>query len=145
MAHLWLWSKVWFIILVSRTPIIVSRVQLPKCRLWIYYGGFNEPIQLGIQAPQALKKFWNLTNDKDILRPYDLDIFYDTSQVSHPPFHTQRRDHIWISIPSWIIRRRQPGHSFRPYTEKELSFPVPNEKCFYTPNSDLMSLYSILF
>jgi hypothetical protein len=29
--------------------------------------------------------------------------------------------------------------------EKELPFPIPNEKCFYTPNSDLMSLYSILF
>jgi hypothetical protein len=38
-----------------------------------------------------------------------------------------------------------PGHSFRPYTEKELPFPVPNEKCCYTPNSDLMSLYSIYF
>ena len=72
-------------------------------------------------------------------------ISYDTSQLSHPPFHIQRRDHLWISIPSWIIRCRQPGHSFRPYTEKELPFPVPNEKCFYTPNSDLMSLYCILF
>jgi hypothetical protein len=60
------------------------------------------------------------------------------SQVSHPPFHTQRRDHIWISIPSWIIRRRPPlsppGHSFKPYTEKELPFPVLNENVFYTPN-----------
>jgi hypothetical protein len=46
---------------------------------------------------------------------------------------------------SYAVPPPPPGHSFRPYTEKELPFPVPNEKCFYTSNSDLMSLYSILF
>jgi hypothetical protein len=38
-----------------------------------------------------------------------------------------------------------PGHSFRPHTEKELPFPVPDEKCFYTPISDLMSTFFVVF
>ena len=46
---------------------------------------------------------------------------------------------------SYAVASPSPGHSFRPHTEKELPFPIPDEKCFYTPNSDLMSLYSILF
>ena len=46
---------------------------------------------------------------------------------------------------SYAVASPAPGHSFRHYTEKELPFPIPDEKCFYTLNSDLMSLYSILF
>ena len=58
---------------------------------------------------------------------------YDTSQVSHPPFHTQRRDHIWISIPSWIICRRLPPppviHSDL-IRRRNFRFPFPMKNVF---------------
>jgi len=111
-------------------PWIVSRVQLPKCRLWIYYGGFNEPIQLGIQAPQAPKKFWNMTNYRDILKPYGLDISYDkklsiSPSLLHPKALRYMNIHPIVNhtpsppvIRSDLIRRR----NFR--------FPFPMKNVF---------------
>ena len=73
----------------------------------------------------------NVNNVKNLL--VDNLTNYGNNYLTLPS--TPKGATIWISIPSCVIRCRPlPGHSFRPYTEKELPFPVFNEIFFYTPN-----------
>lgn len=60
-SSLWTWA-----VLKSCAPMKDSRIQLPKCKLWIISGQLKEPIQLGVQAPG---KFRNFTNYMEILGP----------------------------------------------------------------------------